>query len=175
MKKRAMRRASTKKATRRTTKKAAPRRKRRAPVLSKALIEQITAAVVIAVTKTQEAKPRQKPAAPRARRIPVAEKAPVRKPDKTSPAKLTHSEMRKRAIAAILGPMLADVKAGKMDPEDLEFWEDRRGEQIQEHIEAQRRGAKPPPPCSQCDEPSTTVMAGEPYCTRHAREHRQEV
>lgn len=88
--------------------------------------------------------------------------------------KLTHAEMRKRAVEAILGPMLVDVKAGKMDPEDLAFWEERRAEDIQAHIEGQKR---PPriPSCDDCERPSTTVMAGRPYCTEHARRYKQEM
>ena len=89
--------------------------------------------------------------------------------------KLTAKQMRERAEAAILGPMLADVRAGKMDPDALDFWRERRGEAIEQHIEDQKRTPRIPKCSDDCDRASTTVMAGKPYCTEHARLYKQEM
>lgn len=84
---------------------------------------------------------------------------------------LTHAQMVARAREAVLGPMLKDLRDGKIDQEDVDFWAERRAEDIAAHVAAQKRGQLPPPRCADCIKPSTAIKGGVPYCTAHAAQH----
>lgn len=92
------------------------------------------------------------------------------------PRPATIDEARAIARERLLGPILKDNKRPlSNDPMILREWQeeiDKYAEKRAADIEALAQEILRGPQdsvCSECDEPATTVIAGSPYCTAHAK------
>lgn len=75
-----------------------------------------------------------------------------------------------RAVGGVLAPHIRDFRKGACEVADLEEMARRRAQSIREEYSAtirrlQRRAQR----CAACPAPSTTVIAGRPYCDDHAK------
>ena len=105
-----------------------------------------------------------------------AARSPVANPRArpSSKAKLTRAEAVAKAREYVLGPILKDFRQGKIGEEDVAQMEERRADLIADTVREMLTGPRPPAKCTDCDKLSTTVMSGEPYCSAHARDHKQD-
>lgn len=148
----------------------------------------IAAALRLLGVDTEDGQPAEaampQPAAP----MPAAEPAPARRPaakvqKRTAPAaagepakkRLSLEQARAEARRRILGPIEAQLRknGGYLDDpglldRDLAVMAEKRAGDIEAMAQELLRGPRITP-CCRCDLPSNTVIAGQPYCGKHAK------